>query len=46
MFQSNEGPSFPAHQFLFTGTSAPVAPGYLQNPLYAFDFVAELSSAP
>src|ERR1700674_177542 len=25
-FQTNEGPSFPAHQFLFTGTSAPVAP--------------------
>ncbi len=46
MFQTNEGPSFPAHQFLFTGTSAPVAPGYSQNPLYALDFVAELSSAP
>lgn len=28
MFQSNEGLSFPAHQFLFTGTSAPVAPSY------------------
>jgi hypothetical protein len=27
MFQTNEGPSFPAHQFLFTGTSSPVAPG-------------------
>ena len=25
MFQTNEGPSFPAHQFLFAGTSAPVA---------------------
>jgi hypothetical protein len=24
MFQTNQGPSFPAHQFLFTGTSAPV----------------------
>ena len=24
MFQTNEGPSFPAHQFLFAGTSAPV----------------------
>lgn len=23
MFQTNEGPSFPAHQFLFSGTSAP-----------------------
>ncbi len=25
MFQTNQGPSFPAHLFLFTGTSAPVA---------------------
>jgi hypothetical protein len=25
MFQTNQGPSFPAHQFLFAGTSAPVA---------------------
>ena len=24
-FQTNQGPSFPAHQFLFSGTSAPVA---------------------
>jgi phospholipase C len=36
-FQTNEGPSFPAHQFLFTGTSAPVAP---LNPNY-LNFVAE-----
>jgi hypothetical protein len=27
MFQTNQGPSFPAHQFLFTGTSAPDAYG-------------------
>jgi phospholipase C len=27
MFQTNEGPSFPAHQFLFAGTSAPSLPG-------------------
>ena len=27
MFQTNEGPSFPAHQFIFSGTSAPSAPG-------------------
>jgi hypothetical protein len=40
MFQSNEGPSFTAHQFLFTGTSAPVAPG--QN--HSLDFVAEYAS--
>src|SRR5262249_11979633 len=26
MFQTNQGPSFPAHQFLFGGTSAPTAP--------------------
>jgi len=24
MFQTNQGPSFPAHQFLLSGTSAPV----------------------
>ncbi|HWY54436.1 MAG TPA: alkaline phosphatase family protein [Terriglobales bacterium] len=41
MFQSNEGPSFPAHQFLFGGTSAPVAPGKTN-----FDwFVAENGGA-
>ncbi|HUA15193.1 MAG TPA: alkaline phosphatase family protein [Verrucomicrobiae bacterium] len=29
MFQTNQGPSFPAHQFLFSGTSAPEAyPGF------------------
>jgi phospholipase C len=37
MFQSNEGPSFPAHQFLLGGTSAPVAPVI---PTF-LDFVAE-----
>jgi len=37
MFQTNEGPSFPAHQFLFTGTSAPVAP----SNNYSLDFVAD-----
>jgi phospholipase C len=26
MFQTNQGPSFPAHQFLFSGSSEPVAP--------------------
>jgi phospholipase C len=31
MFQTNQGPSFPAHQFLFSGTSAPVSDdGYYQ----------------
>ena len=27
MFQTNQGPSFPAHQFILSGTSAPTAPG-------------------
>jgi phospholipase C len=31
MFQTNEGPSFPAHQFIFSGTSAPTA----TSPLFA-----------
>jgi phospholipase C len=31
MFQSNQGPSFPAHQFLFGGTSQPEA----NSPLFA-----------
>jgi phospholipase C len=36
MFQTNQGPSFPAHQFLFTGTSQPSARSPLfvsENPL-------------
>jgi phospholipase C len=39
MFQTNEGPSAPAHQFLFTGTSAPVAPNDLKG--FYLDFVSE-----
>jgi len=31
MFQTNQGPSFPAHQFLLSGTSAPTA----TSPLFA-----------
>jgi phospholipase C len=38
-FQTNQGPSFPAHQFLFTGTSAPVAPNDSHN--YYLDFIAD-----
>jgi Phosphoesterase family len=30
-FQTNQGPSFPAHQFLFSGTSAPVPYGDPSN---------------
>jgi phospholipase C len=37
MFQTNQGPSFPAHQFLFSGTSAGVWPG---NQYYQY-FVSE-----
>ena len=40
MFQSNEGMSMPAHQFLFTGTSAPVAPNDQDNYDWYWDFVA------
>ncbi len=29
MFQTNQGPSFPAHQFIISGTSAPTTPGTL-----------------
>jgi phospholipase C len=35
MFQTNQGPSFPAHQFIFSGTSAPSAGSNLfaaENP--------------
>ncbi len=43
MFQTNEGPSYEAHQFLFTGTSAPTAPHDSNN--YYLDFVADLTSS-
>jgi phospholipase C len=36
-FQTNEGPSFPAHQFLLAGTSTPFAPGVAGY----LDFAAE-----
>jgi phospholipase C len=39
MFQTSQGPSFPAHQFLFSGTSAPSS---IINPIYS-DFAAENS---
>jgi phospholipase C len=37
MFQTNQGPSFPAHQFIISGTSAPTATSPLfdaENPKY------------
>jgi phospholipase C len=38
MFQTNEGPSFPAHQFFLGGTSAPTATSTLfaaENPIHS-----------
>jgi len=38
MFQTNQGPSFPAHQFIIAGTSAPTATSELlaaENPYWA-----------
>jgi len=35
MFQTNQGPSFPAHQFIISGTSAPTAPGDAQSDWFA-----------
>jgi phospholipase C len=37
MFQTNQGPSFPAHQFIISGTSAPTAPGQSNSDLFAAD---------
>jgi len=41
MFQTNQGPSFPAHQFLFGATSAPVA----ETPLFVSENPANLKVA-
>lgn len=35
MFQTNQGPSFPAHQIIISGTSAPTAPGDLYSDWFA-----------
>jgi hypothetical protein len=37
MFQTNQGPSFPAHQFLFSGTSSPIWPGTPYYKWFAAD---------
>jgi phospholipase C len=34
MFQTNQGPSFPAHQFIISGTSAPTPPGEQNSDLF------------
>src|SRR5208337_4417903 len=41
MFQSNQGPSFPAHQYIISGTSAPSVGG-----LYGDHFAAENPTTP
>jgi phospholipase C len=35
MFQTNQGPSFPAHQFIISGTSAPTPPGNSMSDWFA-----------
>jgi phospholipase C len=35
MFQTNQGPSLPAHQFIISGTSAPTPPGQQYSDLFA-----------
>src|ERR1700685_109036 len=35
MFQTNQGPSFPAHQFIISGTSAPTPPGQPNSDYFA-----------
>jgi phospholipase C len=42
MFQTNQGPSFPAHQFIISGTSAPTA----DSDLYAAENPVVPRSAP
>jgi phospholipase C len=42
MFQTNQGPSFPAHQFIISGSSAPTPPGQPNSNL----FVAENNVGP
>ena len=44
MFQTNQGPSFPAHQIIFGGTSAPMVSGSVNDDALGI-FVAENSTA-
>ena len=37
MFQTNQGPSFPAHQFIISGSSAPSPPGQPNSNLFVAD---------
>ncbi len=42
MFQTNQGPSFPAHQFIISGTSAPTA----TSPLFAAENMTSITPGP
>jgi phospholipase C len=37
MFQTNEGPSFPAHQFIISGSSSPAPPGQTNSNFFVAD---------
>jgi phospholipase C len=41
MFQTNEGPSFPAHQYILSGTSAVCVPGNCPSGITSTIFVAD-----
>ena len=45
MFQTNQGPSFPAHQFIISGTSAPTPPGQQDSDLFAAENPGGVSNA-
>jgi phospholipase C len=40
MYQTNQGPSYPAHQFIFGGTSAPTAPDDAKGTFVSENFTA------
>jgi phospholipase C len=45
MFQTNQGPSLPAHQFIISGTSAPTPPGYQNSDLFAAENAVGVTNA-
>ena len=45
MFQTNQGPSFPAHQFIISGTSAPTPPGNPTSNLFIAENAGGIPSA-
>lgn len=49
MFQTNQGPSFPAHQYIISGTSAPTETSNLfaaENPIGTDEFIKTGCNAP